>query len=34
MNAGTRVKSILLDPAAAWRLIEKEVGDPAYLLSR
>ena len=34
MNAGTRVKSILLDPAAAWRLIEKEVGDPAHLLSR
>jgi hypothetical protein len=34
MNAAARVKSILLDPAAAWRLIEKEVGDPAYLLSR
>jgi hypothetical protein len=34
MNAAARVKSILLDPDAAWRLIEKEVGDPAYLLSR
>ena len=34
MNAAARVKSILLDPAAAWRLIEKEPGDPAYLLSR
>jgi len=34
MNALVRSKAILVDPAAAWRGIEKDVGDPAYLLSR
>ena len=34
MNALARSKAILVDPAAAWRGIEKDVGDPAYLLSR
>lgn len=34
MNALVRATTILADPAAAWRGIEKDVGDPAYLLSR
>ncbi|MGB9392911.1 MAG: Yip1 family protein [Xanthobacteraceae bacterium] len=34
MNAFVRAKAILVDPAAAWRGIEKDIGDPAYLLSR
>ena len=34
MNALARSRAILVDPAAAWRGIEKNVGDPAYLLSR
>ena len=34
MNALVRAKAILVDPAAGWRGIEKEIGDPAYLLSR
>ena len=34
MNAAARVKAILIDPAAAWRGFEKDIGDPAYLLSR
>ena len=34
MNALARSRAILVDPAAAWRGIEKDVGDPAYLLSR
>jgi hypothetical protein len=34
MNAFVRARAILVDPAAAWRGIEKDVGDPAYLLSR
>jgi hypothetical protein len=34
MNAAARAKAILVDPAAAWRGIEKDLGDPAYLLSR
>jgi hypothetical protein len=34
MNAFVHAKAILVDPAAAWRGIEKDIGDPAYLLSR
>jgi hypothetical protein len=34
MNALARAKAILVDPGAAWRGIEKDVGDPAFLLSR
>ena len=34
MNALVRATTILANPAAAWRGIEKDVGDPAYLLSR
>ena len=34
MNAVARVKAILIDPAAAWRGFEKDLGDPAYLLRR
>jgi hypothetical protein len=34
MNAFLRAKAILLDPAAAWLGMEKDIGDPAYLLSR
>jgi hypothetical protein len=34
MNALVRAKAILVDPAATWRGIEKDIGDPAYLLSR
>jgi hypothetical protein len=34
MNAFVRAKAILVDPAAAWLRLEKDTGDPAYLLSR
>ncbi len=34
MNALLRAKAILIDPKAAWSGIEKDAGDPAYLLSR
>jgi hypothetical protein len=34
MNAFGHAKAILVDPAAAWLGIEKDLGDPAYLLSR
>ena len=33
MNQASRVKAILADPAGEWDRIEKESGDPAYLLS-
>ena len=34
MNPLVRARAILVDPAAAWGAIEKDVGDPVYLLSR
>jgi hypothetical protein len=34
MNAFARAQAILVDPAVTWRGVEKDVGDPAYLLSR
>jgi Yip1-like protein len=34
MNAAARAKAILVDPAMAWQRIEKDIGDPAFLLSR
>jgi len=34
MKAVARAKAILVNPAAAWRGIEKDIGDPAFLLSR
>jgi hypothetical protein len=34
MNAALRAKAMLVDPVAAWISIERESGDPAYLLSR
>jgi hypothetical protein len=34
MRAAARATALLLDPAAEWMRIEKETGDPAYLLSR
>jgi Yip1 domain len=34
MKAAWRAKAMLLDPAAEWTVIERESGDPAYLLSR
>ena len=34
MKAVWRAKAMLLDPAAEWLAIERESGDPAYLLSR
>jgi hypothetical protein len=34
MNAVARAKAILVDPAIAWQGIEKDIGDPAFLLSR
>ena len=34
MKATARAKAILVDPATAWRGIEKDIGDPAFLLSR
>jgi Yip1 domain len=32
MNVGARAKAILIDPIAAWAQIEKDAGDPAFLL--
>jgi Yip1 domain len=34
MNPALRAKAMLVDPLAEWARIEKESGDPAYLLSR
>jgi hypothetical protein len=34
MNPVLRAKAMLIDPFAEWALIERESGDPAYLLSR
>jgi hypothetical protein len=34
MNPALRAKAMLVDPAAEWIEIERESGDPAYLLSR
>jgi len=34
MNGAARAKAILVDPATAWGGIEKDIGDPAFLLSR
>ena len=34
MNPARRAKAMLTDPSAEWARIERESGDPAYLLSR
>jgi hypothetical protein len=34
MNPALRAKAMLFDPFAEWGLIERESGDPAFLLSR
>ncbi len=34
MNVAARAKAVLLDPPAAWRRIEKEADDLAFLLTR
>jgi len=34
MNVALRAKAMLADPFAEWTAIEREPGDPAYLLSR
>jgi hypothetical protein len=34
MNAALRAKSILTDPFAEWGTIERETGDPAFVLTR
>jgi hypothetical protein len=34
MNPVLRARAMLIDPFAEWALIERESGDPAYLLSR
>jgi hypothetical protein len=34
MNLITRVKTILIDPTAAWPEIEKDINDPALLMRR
>ena len=34
MNALSRAKAMLADPTAEWTAVEKESGDPAFLLSR
>jgi hypothetical protein len=34
MNPILRAKAMLVDPLAEWALIERESGDPAFLLSR
>jgi uncharacterized membrane protein YeaQ/YmgE (transglycosylase-associated protein family) len=34
MNPVLRAKAMLIDPFAEWAVIERESGDPAYLLSR
>ncbi len=33
MNVAARAKAILVDPSGEWAAIERETGDPAYLLS-
>jgi hypothetical protein len=33
MNAASRAKAMLIDPLLEWAIIEKESGDPAYVLS-
>ena len=34
MNPALRAKAMLADPSAEWARIERESGDPAFLLSR
>src|ERR1700744_4111171 len=34
MNPALRAKAMLTDPSGEWARIERESGDPAYLLSR
>jgi hypothetical protein len=34
MNPARRAKAMLLDPLAEWARVERETGDPAYVLSR
>ncbi len=34
MNAALRAKAIIVDPLREWASIERESGDPAYVLSR
>jgi hypothetical protein len=34
MNPASRAKAMLADPSAEWTRIERESGDPAFLLSR
>jgi type IV secretory pathway TrbD component len=34
MNLALRAKAMLTDPFAEWKAIDREPGDPAYLLSR
>jgi len=34
MNPARRAKAMLLDPLAEWARIERETGDPAFVLSR
>ncbi len=34
MNPALRAKAMLVDPLVEWAIIEKESGDPAYLLGR
>jgi hypothetical protein len=34
MNVALRAKAMLADPFVEWKAIEREPGDPAYLLSR
>jgi hypothetical protein len=34
MNAAARAKAMLVDPYVAWRQVEQETGDPAYVLTR
>jgi len=34
MNVALRARAMLVDPVAEWLLIDKETGDPAFLLSR
>jgi hypothetical protein len=34
MKTIARIKAMLIDPGAAWAAIDKDTGDPVYLLSR
>jgi hypothetical protein len=34
MNVARRVKDLLIDPLAEWRVIDGEIGDPASILTR